>query len=93
MAKSSADGRQAHETEANEGEHYEIHLMIVPGLEKLGQQEVERMRNMGFDQETEEAVKKHLTKYKQEWFQHKKEEKKAAKEGEEDEGDEHAAAE
>ena len=29
------DGRQARETEANEGEHYEIHLMIVPGLEKL----------------------------------------------------------
>ena len=48
---------------------------------------------MGFDQETEEAVKKHLTKYRQEWFQHKKEEKKAAKEGQEDEEDEHAAAE
>ena len=44
------DGRQAHETEANGGEYYEIHLMIVPGLEKLGQQEVKRMRNMGFDQ-------------------------------------------
>ena len=49
------------------------------------------MRNMGFDQETEATVKKHLTKYRQEWFQHKKDEEKAAKEGQEDEADEHAA--
>ena len=37
------DGSHSHETEANRGENYEIHLMIVPGLEQLGQQEVEQM--------------------------------------------------